>query len=52
MYHEIPAGDVFIHAGDFTNVGSIKDVTNFSKFLKKLDDKFSYKIVIAGSFYS
>lgn len=49
MYHQIPAGDVLIHAGDFTNVGSETDVTNFSNYLKTMDEKFKYKVVIAGN---
>ncbi len=45
----IPAGDIFIHAGDFTHGGSPKCVNKFSNFLQELDDKFKYKIVIAGN---
>ena len=44
----IPNGDVLIHAGDFTN-GGLDEVEKFSDFLKKLDDKFRYKVVIAGN---
>jgi hypothetical protein len=49
MHHEIPAGDVLIHAGDFTSKGSIQDLKDFSTHLEKLNDKFAYKIVIAGN---
>lgn len=49
MNHPIPSGDVLIHAGDFTNYGGIDEVEKFSDFLKKLDDKFKYKVVIAGN---
>ncbi|CAF0856190.1 unnamed protein product [Brachionus calyciflorus] len=49
MHHEIPSGDILIHAGDFTNSGSIDDVIKFSNFLKTLDHKFTHKIIIAGN---
>ena len=44
----IPSGDILIHAGDFTSIGKIDEVQKFSEFLKTLDDKFKYKVVIAG----
>lgn len=43
----IPEGDVFIHAGDITDVGSPEDVARFNGFVKSL--KHRYKIVIAGN---
>ena len=43
----IPEGDVLIHAGDMTNVGSLEDVARFNGFLKSL--RHRYKIVIAGN---
>ena len=49
MHNSIPNGDILIHAGDFSKVGSIKEVKEFSEFLKTLDHKFKYKIVIAGN---
>ena len=48
MHHEIPDGDVLIHAGDFTNVGKIEDVKKFSGELKVLENKFKYIVVIVG----
>ena len=48
MTNEIPDGDILIHAGDFTSIGKIDEVRKFSAFLKSLDEKFKYKIVIAG----
>jgi hypothetical protein len=50
MQHQIPPGDVLIHAGDFTSIGKLDEVKKFSEFLKTLDDKFQYKVVIAGEF--
>ena len=32
----LPPGDVFLHAGDFTNVGSLRDILHFNEFLGKL----------------
>jgi predicted phosphodiesterase len=44
---KMPAGDVLIHSGDFTNVGSAKDITRFNAWLNRLD--YKDKIVIAGN---
>ncbi|XKL69228.1 hypothetical protein PGB90_006997 [Kerria lacca] len=44
---DIPNGDVFIHAGDFTRCGGEDEVVNFSNWIEKLPHK--YKIVIAGN---
>jgi 3',5'-cyclic AMP phosphodiesterase CpdA len=49
MTHEIPSGDVLIHAGDFTNIGTFEEVKEFSDFMKSLNEKFKYKCVIAGN---
>lgn len=49
-YHKavtIPDGDVFIHAGDFTSIGRVHEVTAFNTWLGKLPHK--YKIVCAGN---
>lgn len=43
----VPNGDVLIHAGDFTNVGKIKDVEAFNDYLGTLSH--SHKVVIAGN---
>jgi hypothetical protein len=51
MQHPIPLGDVLIHAGDFTGIGKLDEVKKFSEFLKTLDEKFQYKVVIAGEFF-
>ena len=49
MLNKIPAGDILIHAGDFTNIGSEAEVSNFSDYLITLDNSFKYKVVIAGN---
>ena len=45
--YPVPDGDVFIHAGDFTNVGELSDVIDFNGWLKSLPHQ--HKIVIAGN---
>jgi 3',5'-cyclic AMP phosphodiesterase CpdA len=40
-------GDIFIHAGDFTDYGREEHFTKFFDFLDKL--KFKHKIVISGN---
>ncbi len=37
-----------MHAGDFTNVGSLQNIVDFSAWLGKQTD-FKHKIVIAGN---
>ncbi|KAK9892537.1 hypothetical protein WA026_020520 [Henosepilachna vigintioctopunctata] len=44
---EVPPGDVFIHAGDFTKCGQKDEVIQFNKWLEMLPHR--YKIVIAGN---
>ncbi|GMH81716.1 hypothetical protein TrVE_jg3098 [Triparma verrucosa] len=45
----LPEGDVLLHAGDFTNVGSAKDLANFAAFTRACEEHFSEVIVIAGN---
>lgn len=42
-----PAGDVLLHAGDFTNTGELEQVSDFSKWLEEYPAE--HKIVIAGN---
>ncbi|XP_040568574.1 metallophosphoesterase domain-containing protein 1 isoform X1 [Lepeophtheirus salmonis] len=44
---EIPEGDIFIHAGDFTRSGAFKEVKEFNSWLSQL--KHKHKIIIAGN---
>lgn len=44
---EIPSGDVFIHAGDFTRCGGLDEVNDFNNWLGRLPHK--HKVVIAGN---
>lgn len=48
MRHTLPKGDVLIHAGDVSNKGGEKDVTNFVHWFQNIDD-FKYKIFISGN---
>ncbi|CAD6189936.1 unnamed protein product [Caenorhabditis auriculariae] len=43
---EYNKGDVFIHAGDFTSLGTSDEIVKFNTFLGKL--KFRHKLVVAG----
>ena len=36
MLHELPKGDVLIHAGDISNKGGQRDVTDFINWFKIL----------------
>ncbi|XP_067012199.1 metallophosphoesterase domain-containing protein 1 isoform X2 [Anabrus simplex] len=44
---DIPPGDIFIHAGDFTRCGREEEVIDFNNWLAALPHK--HKIVIAGN---
>lgn len=44
---EIPPADILIHAGDFTNRGTDKEITAFNEVMKSLPHKV--KIVIPGN---
>ncbi|CAH0491516.1 unnamed protein product [Peronospora farinosa] len=43
----IPPGDIFVHAGDFTDTGKRSEVLAFNEFLGRLPHR--YKLVIAGN---
>ena len=47
MTHPIPAGDVLIHAGDFTNTGELSQIKSLAAFLGTLPHE--HKVVIAGN---
>ncbi|QDU65327.1 metallophosphatase domain-containing protein [Engelhardtia mirabilis] len=44
---ELPAGDVLIHAGDFTRRGTIDEVAAFAAFLRGQPHR--HKLVVAGN---
>lgn len=44
---DIPDGDIFIHAGDFTKCGQLQEVVEFNNWIGALPHK--HKIVIAGN---
>lgn len=44
---DIPDGDIFIHAGDFSACGNINEIQEFNNFLGEL--KHPHKIVICGN---
>lgn len=43
----VPPGDVLLHAGDFTKIGSAKEINEFNQFLASLPHR--HKIVVAGN---
>lgn len=47
MRHDIPDGDIFIHAGDFTRCGGKDEIIEFNQFLETLPHK--HKLIIAGN---
>jgi predicted phosphodiesterase len=48
MQHELPKGDVLIHAGDISNKGGEIDVTNFIHWFQNIEG-FDTKIFISGN---
>lgn len=44
---KIPECDIFIHSGDFTNIGEFKNIINFNTWVKTVPAK--HKILIAGN---
>ena len=48
MTHAIPKGDVLIHAGDISNKGGERDVTNFIHWFQNIEG-FDTKIFISGN---
>ena len=48
----LPAADILVHAGDFTDVGSLKDIESYDQWIGDLVEtqrKFKYAVLIAGS---
>jgi len=43
----VPSGDILIHCGDFSNLGSEEEIRQFNDYLKELPHR--HKIVIAGN---
>eukprot|EP00929_Paragymnodinium_shiwhaense_P053378 TRINITY_DN26707_c0_g1_i1.p1 TRINITY_DN26707_c0_g1~~TRINITY_DN26707_c0_g1_i1.p1 ORF type:complete len:301 (+),score=38.02 TRINITY_DN26707_c0_g1_i1:127-1029(+) len=44
---ELPAGDILVHAGDFTKFGRLEDAEDFNQWLGALP--FEHKIVVNGN---
>ncbi len=44
---DVPPGEILVHAGDLTNMGSLEDVAEFNEWLGSLPHP--HKIVIAGN---
>lgn len=43
----LPGGDLLIHAGDFTNMGTVKEISRFNYWLEKQD--YKTKVVVPGN---
>ncbi|XP_039287782.1 UPF0046 protein C25E10.12 [Nilaparvata lugens] len=48
-FNEIPDGDIFIHAGDFTYYGSVDEVIQFNEWLGEILIKIHNSLVIISS---
>lgn len=48
MLHEIPSGDILIHAGDLSNVGGRNDIMDFIYWFQNIKG-FNTKIFISGN---
>lgn len=46
-YPQLPEGDIFIHCGDMTSRGTLKEIDTVCGYIKSLP--FKHKIVIAGN---
>jgi len=45
----LPAGDVLLHAGDFTQRGTLEEVRDFCQWLNEVSAQFKQVIVIGGN---
>jgi len=43
----LPTGDVLLHAGDFTRIGTVKEIAEFNRWLGSLP--YQHKVVIPGN---
>ncbi|KAA0165700.1 hypothetical protein FNF31_01677 [Cafeteria roenbergensis] len=48
-FPELPAGDVLIHAGDFSRRGGPDEMIDFANYLSKAAAKFKQVIVVSGN---
>ena len=48
MSHELPKGDILIHAGDCTNIGKQNEVKDFVYWFQNIKG-FDSKVFIAGN---
>lgn len=46
---KLPEGDILIHAGDFSNYGSLSQIKEFNNWLGEQRSKFNHIICIAGN---
>lgn len=46
-YIELPTGDILVHAGDVTMLGSLEEFARFANWWNGLD--YQYKVIVAGN---
>lgn len=46
---KLPPGDILVHAGDFTDVGSAHDVQQFAAWAREMGARYEAVVVIAGN---
>ncbi|KAL0480811.1 MPPED1 [Acrasis kona] len=49
FYSEMMYGSVLLHAGDFTNRGTLEEIESFNGFIQSIKHKFTYVVIIAGN---
>jgi len=50
VIRKLPAADILIHTGDFTESGNLKEVQEFNKLLSgPLKAKYPHRVVVAGN---
>lgn len=45
---DLPAGDILLHAGDWTGNGNVIEVSRFNEYCKKIKYKYTYGIYTCG----
>lgn len=46
---DLPAGDILVHAGDFTHFGKEHNVSDFNAWLGEVRDQFQHVVVVNGN---
>jgi Icc-related predicted phosphoesterase len=46
---QVPEGDILVHAGDMTNVGRINEVAALGVWLREMEKRFKFIVIVAGN---